>query len=91
MRVGYLNRIKLLKEEQRILESKGKTKRPTTLVEDHTASSLMINIKVLHLHYKENDYLVKESLKELLFDEEMFSQMIKKNQLINFKQIITYE
>jgi len=91
MRVGYLNRIKLMKEEQRILESKGKTKRPTALVEDHTASSLIINIKVLHLHYKENDYLVKESLKELLFDEEKFSQMIKKNQLINFKQIITYE
>jgi hypothetical protein len=91
MRVGYLNRIKLLKEEQRILESKGKNKRPTALVEDHTASSLMLNIKVLHLHYKENDYLVKESLKELLFDEEKFSQMIKKNQLINFKQIITYE
>lgn len=92
IRAGFLNRIKLVKEEQRIAESqmKGKKGKPG-VQDDPNYSSLSVVMRVLHTNYKENEYLVKLVLTELINDEENLKKMIGKNILQSYRQVINYE
>jgi len=92
IRAGFINRLKLVKEELKIAEAqmKGKKGKPG-VQDDPNYSSLSIVMRVLHNHYKDNEYLVKLALTELIKDEEYLKKLIAKNLLQSYRQIITYE
>lgn len=71
IRAGFLNRLKLVKEELKIadLQMKGKKGKPG-VQDDPNYSSLSIIMRVLQSHYKDNEYLVKLVLTEFIRDEE---------------------
>jgi hypothetical protein len=86
MRIGFINRLKLIKEEMKIAESqmKGKKGKPG-VQDDPNYSSLSVHLRVLHTHYMENSYLVKLALTEFIRDEEYLKRMIGNNILQSYR------
>ena len=68
MRVAFFNRVNLVKEELKFLESqsKGKRKARPGVIEDPTYTSISIFMRVLRNQYSENLYLIKEALTKLI-------------------------
>jgi hypothetical protein len=62
-----------------------------TVVEDTTLTSLPLIVRTLHQHYRENDYLIKDTLRVLVEDPDRLNTLINKGQIQYFKQFITYE
>ena len=63
MRAGFINRLKVAKEELKQIESqmKGRKLRPG-VADDQNYTSIFIVMRVLHNYYRENDYLTKHTL-----------------------------
>lgn len=80
MRAGFINRLRLCKDELKLLESQAKGKKARQgVTDDPNYSPLGIVMRVLHSHYRENDFMIKQGLTELVKDEEHLKDMINKN------------
>jgi hypothetical protein len=66
MRMGFINRLHLAREELKHAESQLKGKRATKTQDDPHSANIVIIMKVLHAHYRENDYLAKGLLTDLI-------------------------
>lgn len=82
MRTGFINRLFIAKEEIKQIESqsRGRKQKPS-VADDPNSSSLFVVMRVLHLHYRENEYLIKGLLTDLVSDQEQLSMLIKKSQI----------
>ena len=83
MRVAFFNRVNLVKEELKFIESqsKGKKKARPGVIEDPTYTSFAIFMRVLRNQYSENIYLVKEALSKIIEDQQFLKQLITKNKI----------
>lgn len=70
-RAGFYNRLKLSKDEISKMEAaqKGKKAKQSTVIEDSSLTSLPIIMRTIHQHYRENDYIIKLTLRDLIEDE----------------------
>ena len=69
LRTGFFTRIKVCKDEiikQEAAAQKGKKAKQSNVVEDTSLTSLPLLVRTIHQHYRENDYIIKETFKTLL-------------------------
>jgi hypothetical protein len=94
IRTGFFTRIKVCKDEiikQEAAAQKGKKAKQSNVVEDTSLTSLPLLVRTIHQHYRENDYIIKETFKALLQDQDHLNILINKGQFQFFKQFINYE
>jgi hypothetical protein len=81
MRTGFFTRIKVCKDEivkQEAAALKGKKAKQSNVVEDTSLTSLALLVRTIHQHYRENDYIIKETFKALLHDQDHLNILINK-------------
>ena len=72
IRAGFFNRLKLSKDEVAKLEAaqKGRKAKQSTVIEDTSLTSLPIIMRTIHQHYRENDFIIKQTLTDLIEDDQ---------------------
>lgn len=68
IRAGFLNRVKIVKDELAKLD-KAKKPKPAGYVEDTSISTLQVIMRVIHSYYRENDYIIKQIFSMIVEDE----------------------